>query len=206
MYGRAFPGGNVLFFFGCESGLFCLPGGEGPLAFLAVETLQNGRIEAPGQTLDDLIGVNRSVDDFFLSVQVHLLFRSTAWLLGIISLQSPKCGMREAGPALLQSQPPKFFCEECRNTRPRRPSRPERAPSGGFMGRRGGFKKQSERNKMSMRFIFANTGEGRVGREIFTSRPNFIRGRNRGGHTRPDSPGSRPRCAWKSGYHTGPRS
>ena len=38
-----------------------------------------------------------------------------------------------------------------------------------------------------------------MGREIFTSRPNFIRGRNQGGHTRPDSPGSRPRCAWKSG-------
>ena len=54
------------------------------LAFLAVEALQNGRIEAPGQTLDDLIRIERSVDDFFLFVQVHLLFRSTAWLMGTI--------------------------------------------------------------------------------------------------------------------------
>ena len=97
MDGRAFPGGNVLLFFGDGPGLFCLPGGEGPLAFLTVETLQNGRIEAPRQTLDDLIGIDRSIDDFF--VQVHLLFRSTAWLMGGFSLQSPKCGMREAGPA-----------------------------------------------------------------------------------------------------------
>ena len=124
MYGRAFPSGNVLFFFGDGPGLFCLPGGESPLAFFAVETLQNGRIEAPRQTLDDLIGIDRSIDDFFLFVQVHLLFRSTAWLMGVISLQSPKCGMKEDGPALLQDWPPKFFCAECRNTRPIRPPAP----------------------------------------------------------------------------------
>ena len=128
MDGRAFPGGNVLLFFGDGPGLFCLPGGEGPLAFLTVETLQNGRIEAPGQMLDDFIGIDRSVDDFFLFVQVHLLFRSTAWLMGVISLQSPKCGMREAGPALLQSRPLNFFCAEYRNTRPSRPPAPN-APS-----------------------------------------------------------------------------
>ena len=104
--------------------MFRLPGGEGPLAFFAVEALQNGRIEAPGQTLDDFIGVDRSIDDFFLFVQVHLLFRSTAWLMGGFSLQSPKCGMREAGPALLQSRPLNFFCAEYRNTRPIRPPAP----------------------------------------------------------------------------------
>ena len=94
------------------------------MTFLAVETLQNGRIETPGQTLDDLIGIDRSIDDFFLFVQVHLLFRSTAWSMGATDLQSPKCGMREADPALRQDWPPKFFCAECRNTRPSRPPAP----------------------------------------------------------------------------------
>ena len=89
MDGRAFPGGNVLLFFGDGPGLFCLPGGEGPLAFLTVETLQNGRIEAPGQMLDDLIRIDRSIDDFFLFVQVHLLFRSTAWFMGDSTCKAP---------------------------------------------------------------------------------------------------------------------
>ena len=56
--------------------------------------------------------------------QKHLLFRSTAWLMGATNLQSPKCGMREAGSALLQSQPPNFFCAEYRNMRPSRPPAP----------------------------------------------------------------------------------
>ena len=133
--------------------MLCLPGGEGPLAFLAVETFQNGRVEAPGQTLDDLIGVNRSVDDFFLFVQVHLLFRSTAWLLGIISLQSPKCGMREDGPALLQSRPPNFFCAEYRNTRPSRPPAPNAPFWAGSWAGGAGFEK-TKQNKYGDNAIY----------------------------------------------------
>ena len=58
MQNRAFPGGSALFFFGCEPDLFCLPGGEGPLVFLAVKAFQNGRIKTSGQTLDDFIGID----------------------------------------------------------------------------------------------------------------------------------------------------
>ena len=207
MYGRAFPSGNVLFFFGDGPGLFCLPGGESPLAFFAVETLQNGRIEAPRQTLDDLIGIDRSIDDFFLFVQVHLLFRSTAWLMGVIQFAKPQVWNERGRPCFAPEPASKFFLCGIQKYAPHPPSRPERALLGGFMGRRGGFAINRIQKIERIIVMFSRCqARGRVGREIFTSRPNFIRGRNRGGHTRPDSPGSRPRCAWKSGYHTGPRS
>ena len=126
--------------------MLCLPGGEGPLAFLAVETFQNGRVEAPGQTLDDLIRIDRSIDDFFLFVQVHLLFRSTAWLMGVISLQSPKCGMREAGPALRQGWPLNF---SVRNTEIRAPAAlpPQTRPLGRVHGQAGRFLTKTKRKK-----------------------------------------------------------
>ena len=41
------------------------------------------------------------------------------------------------------------------------------------------MEKYNEMNKTTMRFIFAVMGKGRVGQKIFTSRQNFIRGRNR---------------------------
>ena len=41
------------------------------------------------------------------------------------------------------------------------------------------LEKYNEINKTTMRFIFAVMGKGRVGRKIFISCQNFIRGRNR---------------------------
>ena len=108
---------------------------------------------------------------------MHLLFRSTAWSMGATDLQNSKCGIREAGPALLQSRPPKFFCVECRNTRPIRPSRPERALLGGFMGRQGGFwKNATEEIKRQCDLFLLIRARGRVGREIFTSHPFLFAG------------------------------
>lgn len=187
--------------------MFRLPGGEGPLAFLAVETFQNGRVEASGQTLDDFIGVDRSIDDFFLFVQVHLLFRSTAWLMGVIQLAKPQVWNERGRPCFAPGLASKIFLRGIQKYAPQPPSCPERALSGGFMGRRSGSAINRIQKIERIIVLFSRCrARGRVGREIFTSLPNFIRGRNQGGHTRPDSPGSRPRCAWKSGYHTGPRS
>ena len=154
--------------------MFRLPGGEGPLAFLAVETFQNGRVEAPGQTLDDLIRIDRSIDDFFLFVQVHLLFRSTAWSMGVIGLQSPMCGIREAGPALLQSWPPNFFCAEYRNTRPSRPPAPN-APSraGSWAGGAVFEKNEAKEIKRQYDLFFADVGERARGAGNFHFPPQF---------------------------------
>src|SRR5699024_1694622 len=149
-------------------------GGEGPLAFLTVETLQNGRIEAPGQMLDDLIRIDRSIDDFFLFVQVHLLFRSTAWLMGGFNLQSPKCGIGEADPALLQSRPLNFFCAEYRNTRPSRPPAPN-APSraGSWAGGAVFEKNEAKEIKRQYDLFFADVGERARGAGNFHFPPQF---------------------------------
>lgn len=141
MYGRAFPSGNVLFFFGDGPGLFCLPGGESPLAFFAVETLQNGRIEAPRQTLDDLIGIDRSIDDFFLFVQVHLLFRSTHLVYGVRSSAKPQVWKERSRPFFAVRLAPQFSAREYKNTRPTRPIRPlppQDALWGGWQGGKAG--------------------------------------------------------------------
>ena len=174
MYGRAFPVGNVLFFFDCGSGLFCLPSGEGPLAFFAVEALQNGRIEAPGQTLDDLIRIDRSVDDFFLFVQVHLLFRSTAWLMGMIQLAKPQVWNRRGRPCFAPEPVSQFFLRGIQKYAPQPPLPPRTHPFGRVHGQAGRvLKKRSERNKASIRFIFIATGVGARGAGNFHFPPQF---------------------------------
>ena len=72
MYSREFPtGGNFLFFVVCMMGLFRLPRGKLPLAFLTVPAGKDGRVECPCQTVDDFIGVRGSVCGLFLFVQTH---------------------------------------------------------------------------------------------------------------------------------------
>ena len=72
MYNRAFPVGNALFLFaGGVMGLFHLPRGKLPLAFLAVPAGKDGRVERPCQTVDDFIGVRGNVCGLFLFVQTH---------------------------------------------------------------------------------------------------------------------------------------
>ena len=72
MYSREFPtGGNFLFFVVCMMGLFRLPCGKLPLAFLAVPAGKDGRVECPRQTVNDFIGVGGSVCGLFLFVQTH---------------------------------------------------------------------------------------------------------------------------------------
>ena len=193
MYGRAFPVGNVLFFFDCGSGLCCLPSGEGPLALLAVETLQNGRIEASGQTLDDFIRIDRSVDDFFLFVQVHLLFRPTAWSMGEIRLAKPQVWNERGGPCFAPGLASKFFCAECRNTRPSRPPAPNAPFRADSWAGGAGFEKTSPKKLDDKTICFYNYGGGGAwGGKFSLPASFFIRGRNRGGHTRPDSLCSRP--------------
>ena len=109
------------------------------MAFFTVEALQNGRIEAPGQTLDDFIGVNRSVDDFFLFVQVHLLFRSTAWRMGMIQLAKPQVWNEGGRPCFAPESASQFFLRRIQKYAPQPPSCPGRALLGRFTGRQGGF-------------------------------------------------------------------
>ena len=71
MYNREFPSGNFLFFFSCKMSLFRLPRSKFSLAFLAVPTGKDGRIECPCQTVDDFIGVRGSVCGLYLFVQTH---------------------------------------------------------------------------------------------------------------------------------------
>jgi len=72
MYSREFPtGGNFLFFVVCMMGLFRLPCGKLPLAFLAVPAGKDRRVECPCQTVDDFIGIGGSVCGLFLFVQTH---------------------------------------------------------------------------------------------------------------------------------------
>ena len=80
MYNREFPtGGSFLFFFSCKMSLFCLPRGKLPLAFLAVPTGKDGRVERPCQTVDDFIGVRGSVCGLFLFVQTHAPLTVPPW-------------------------------------------------------------------------------------------------------------------------------
>ena len=51
--------------------LFRLPCGKLPLAFLAVPTGKDGRVECPCQTVNDFIGIRESVCGLFLFVQTH---------------------------------------------------------------------------------------------------------------------------------------
>ena len=72
MYNRAFPVGNALFLFaGSVMGLFRLPRGKLPLAFLAVPAGKDGRVECPRQTVNDFIGIRGSICGLFLFVQTH---------------------------------------------------------------------------------------------------------------------------------------
>ena len=72
MYNRAFPVGNALFLFaGGMMGLFRLPRGKLPLAFLAVPAGKDGWVECPCQTVNDFIGIRGSVCGLFLFVQTH---------------------------------------------------------------------------------------------------------------------------------------
>ena len=72
MYNRAFPVGNALFLFvGGMMSLFRLPRGKLPLAFLAVPTGKDGRVERPCQTVNDFIGIRGSICGLFLFVQTH---------------------------------------------------------------------------------------------------------------------------------------
>ena len=147
-------------------------------------------------------GKNRWFESFSKAppVPVHRLVH------GGIQLAKPQVWNTRGRPCFAPEPASKFFLCGIQKYAPHPPSRPERALSGGFMGRRGGsaINRIQKIERIIVLFLRCRA-RGRVGREIFTSRPNFIRGRNQGGHTRPDSPGSRPRCAWKSGYHTGPR-
>jgi len=71
MYNREFPNGNFLFFVVCMMSLLCLPRSKFSLAFLAVPTGKDGRVECPCQTVDDFIGIRGSVCGLFLFVQTH---------------------------------------------------------------------------------------------------------------------------------------
>src|SRR5699024_10525335 len=105
--------------------------------------------------------------------QKHLLFRSTAWLMGATDLQSPKCGMREAGPALRQDWPLNF---SARNTEIRAPAAlpPRTCPSGRVHGQAERIlEKRIERNKTEMRFIFADPGGRARGAGNFYFPPEF---------------------------------
>ena len=66
-----FPSGNFLFFVVCMMSLLCLPCGKLPLAFLAVPTGKDSRVECPCQTVDDFIGIRGNVCGLFLFVQTH---------------------------------------------------------------------------------------------------------------------------------------
>ena len=106
--------------------------------------------------------------------QKHLLFRSTAWLMGVISLQSPKCGIGEADTALLQSRPLNFFCAEYRNTRPSRPPAPN-APSraGSWAGGAVFEKNEAKEIKRQYDLFFADVGERARGAGNFHFPPQF---------------------------------
>ena len=52
-------------------GLFRLPRGKLPLAFLAVPAGKDGRVECPRQTVNDFIGIRGSICGLFLFVQTH---------------------------------------------------------------------------------------------------------------------------------------
>ena len=71
MYNREVPSGNFLLFVVCMMGLFRLPRGKLPLAFLAVPAGKDGRVECPCQTFDGFIGIRGSVCGLFLFVQTH---------------------------------------------------------------------------------------------------------------------------------------
>ena len=72
MYNRAFPVGNALFLFiGGMMSLFRLPRSKFSLAFLAVPTGKDSRVECPCQTVDDFIGIRGNVCGLFLFVQTH---------------------------------------------------------------------------------------------------------------------------------------
>jgi len=72
MYNREFPIGNALFFFAWNMmSLFRLPRSKLPLAFLAVPTGKDGRVECPRQTVNDFIRIRGSVCGLFLFVQTH---------------------------------------------------------------------------------------------------------------------------------------
>ena len=71
MYNREFPSGNFLFFFARDMSLFRLPCGKLSLAFLAVPTGKDGRVECPRQTVNDFIRIRGSVCGLFLFVQTH---------------------------------------------------------------------------------------------------------------------------------------
>ena len=72
MYNRAFPAGNALFLFtGGVMSLLRLPRSKFSLAFLAVPTGKDGRVECPCQTVDDFIRIRGSVCGLFLFVQTH---------------------------------------------------------------------------------------------------------------------------------------
>ncbi|MFR4467921.1 MAG: hypothetical protein ACLT48_11250 [Faecalibacterium prausnitzii] len=51
--------------------LFRLPCGKLLLAFLAVPTGKDGRVERPCQTVNDFIGIRGSICGLFLFVQTH---------------------------------------------------------------------------------------------------------------------------------------
>jgi len=72
MYNRAFPVGNALFLIaGGMMSLFRLPCSKFSLPFLAVPAGKDGWVECPRQTVDDFIGVGRSVCGLFLFLQTH---------------------------------------------------------------------------------------------------------------------------------------
>src|SRR5699024_2638073 len=56
--------------------------------------------------------------------QKHLLFRSTAWLMGVIQLAKPQVWNEGGRPCFAPGLASKFFCAEYRNTRPSRPPAP----------------------------------------------------------------------------------
>ena len=80
MYSREFPtGGNFLFFVVCMMGLFRLPCGKLPLAFLAVPTGKDSWVKCPRQTVNDFIGVRGNVCGLFLFVQTHAPLTVPPW-------------------------------------------------------------------------------------------------------------------------------
>ena len=80
MYNRAFPVGNALFLFaGSVMSLFRLPCGKLLLAFLAVPTGKDGRVECSCQTFDGFIGIGGSVCGLFLFVQTHAPMTVPLW-------------------------------------------------------------------------------------------------------------------------------
>ena len=126
-----------------------------------------------GQQLGDLLyPVNKGFEPGCLRSGLRFRGRGLGHFY-CTGLQSPKCGMREAGPALRQDWPLNF---SARNTEIRAPAAlpPRTCPSGRVHGQAERIlEKRIERNKTAMRFIFADPGGRARGAGNFYFPPEF---------------------------------